>query len=102
MGGKRDIVSGCVLDEMVSLSLDELCRAGRVHREWIQQLVDEGILDPSGGDHNDWCFSGTSLRRVQTVWRLQHDLGVNLAGAALVLDLMDEIASLRARIDRFE
>ncbi len=95
-------MSGCVLDEMVSLSLDELCRAGRVRREWIQELVDEGILEPLGRERGSWCFNGTSVQRVQTVWRLQHDLGINLAGAALVLDLMDEIAALRARIDRYE
>jgi chaperone modulatory protein CbpM len=102
MGRKRETVSGCVLDEMVSLSLDELCRAGRVRREWILELVDEGILEPAGRDLGSWSFSGTSLRRVQKVWRLQHDLGVNLAGAALVLDLMEEISFLRARLDRFE
>ena len=102
MGGSREILSGSVLDEMVTLSLEELCRAGRVRREWVQELVDEGILEPSGRESSAWLFSGASLLRVQRVVRLQQDLGVNLAGAALVLDLMEEIESLRARLGRFE
>ena len=31
-------------------------------------------------------------------WRLQRDLGVNLAGAALALQLLDEVQTLRAQI----
>jgi chaperone modulatory protein CbpM len=34
--------------------------------------------------------------------RLQHDLGINLAGIAVVLDLLEEIDSLQARLSRFE
>jgi chaperone modulatory protein CbpM len=99
---QEKILNGRVLDEITSLTLDELSRACRVRQEWIQQLVDEGILDPLESAERDWRFAATSLRRVRTVWRLQQDLGVNLAGAALVLDLMEEIERLRARLGRFE
>jgi chaperone modulatory protein CbpM len=102
VASKQVILSGRVLDEMVSLSLDELCRACRVHSDWILELVDEGILEPQGREHGNWRFASNSLQRVQTVWRLQHDLGINLAGAALALDLMEEIEGLRARLGRFE
>ena len=102
MDTSREILSGLILDEKVTLSLDELCRAGRVRREWVQSLVDEGILEPAGRERPQWQFRGTSLRRVQRVIRLQQDLGINLSGIALILDLMDEIESLRARIGRFE
>ena len=36
--------------------------------------------------------------RVQTVKRLQSDLGINLEGAALALDLLDEVKTLRQQI----
>lgn len=102
MDTQRDILSGRVLDKMVILTLDELCRTCRVQREWVLELVSEGILEPQGRDRNGWYFDGTSLQRVQKVQRLQQDLGVNLAGAALVLDLMEEIRVLRARLRLFE
>lgn len=100
MSGKDEILSGWLLDEMALLSMDEVCRMCRVQREWLMELVDEGILEPRRGSGGDWQFSGTSLRRVRTVWRLQRDLGINLAGAALALDLMEELESLRARLAR--
>jgi chaperone modulatory protein CbpM len=102
MSAQREILTGRVLDERVSLSIDELCRACRVRHEWVLELVEEGILEPQGREYREWHFSGTSLQRARTVWRLQQELGVNLAGAALALDLLDEIVALRARLGRFE
>ncbi len=99
---KQDILTGLLLDEEVSLTLGELCRVCTVQAEWIIELVDEGILEPSGPDAAHWRFSGPSLQRVRRVRRLQQDLGINLAGAALVLDLLDEIETLRARLQVLE
>ncbi len=98
----KEIVSGLLLDEVSSLTLEELCQACREHSEWIIQLVDEGILEPTGRQATGWRFTAISLQRARTVRRLQQDLGINLAGAALVLDLMDEIDSLRARLRRYD
>jgi len=98
----KDIVTGLLLDEMHTLTLEELCQACREQTDWIVELVDEGILEPSGRQVQSWRFTAISLQRARTVRRLQQDLGVNLAGAALVLDLMDELDKLRARLHRYD
>jgi len=85
---------GEVLGEGDLVSLADLCRSCTVETQTITLLVSEGILDPMGGDVEHWQFSLGSLRRVKTVIHLQRDLGVNLAGAALALDLMDRLAEL--------
>ena len=69
-----------------------------VHAEWIVELVDEGILEPRGRDVLHWRFSGSSLQRARTVRHLQQDLRINIAGAALALDLMDEIEELHSHL----
>lgn len=97
MSGERSgekILSGEVLGENYLVSLSELCRSCTVETETITTLVTEGILDPSGEDIEHWRFTIGSLKRVKTVIHLQRDLGVNLAGAALALDLLDRIAEL--------
>jgi chaperone modulatory protein CbpM len=99
---QQNIVIGVLLDEAAELSLGELSRACMVHADWIIELVDEGILEPSGEDIAQWRFSGSSLTRALTVIRLQQDLDINLSGAALVLELLDEIDSLRSRLRIFE
>ncbi|HED17795.1 MAG TPA: MerR family transcriptional regulator [Gammaproteobacteria bacterium] len=81
-------------------TLVQLCREYTVHAEWIVSLVDEGILSPQGEKQEQWLFPGNSCYRISVVVRLQRDLGVNLAGAALALDLLEELQILRQRLHK--
>ena len=95
-----NILNGVVIDEQTRISLVELCRACSRHAEWVIELVDEGVLEPSGPSPERSYFSAVALRRAQVAARLQRDLGINLAGVALALDLLDEIDILRAQLRR--
>ena len=86
--------TGAVIEED-SLTLGQLCRACGVHADWVISLVEESIIEPHGKELRTWRFSGNSLVRVRSAQRLQRDLGVNLAGIALVLDLLEELERLR-------
>jgi chaperone modulatory protein CbpM len=86
-----------LVDEDMELTLAELCQACRVPAEQIVELVGEGIVEPLGHSSRHWRFEAISVRRVRCALRLQHDLGVNLAGAALALDLLEELERLRMR-----
>lgn len=94
----KKILSGTLLDDQVYLSLTEISDACATRSDWVIELVEEGILEPSGEERSHWQFSGNSLSRAVRARRLQHDLELNLAGVALVLDLMEEIEALRSRL----
>lgn len=98
MARQIQTLSGILLEDDYQVSLAELCRACSIHADWLIDLVNEGIIEPRGKTVADWRFSSVEIVRVHTVIRLQQDLQVNLAGAALALDLLDEIDSLRARL----
>lgn len=93
---------GIVLDERVSFTLETLAEAARVDTALVLHMVDEGLLQPQGGEPKQWRFAAADLRRAQIARRLQHDLAVNLAGAALALDLLEEIKELRTRVECLE
>ena len=90
-----DPISAVLLDDSVEFSLTEVCAACSVSEEIVIEIVAEGIVEPLGQDRAQWRFTGIALTRVQRVLRLQHDFGVNLAGAALALDLLEELERLR-------
>lgn len=94
-------LAGAVLDEQAQLTLTELTRACSIHAEYIIELVEEGVLEPAGREPQHWRFTGAHMRRARAAVRLQRDLGVNLAGAALALQLLDEVEALRARLRAF-
>ena len=58
-------------------------------------MIQEGVLTPAGSAPQEWRFSAQEVKRIQVTIRLQRDLGVNLPGAALALDLLDELEHLR-------
>jgi len=89
-----------VIDEHIWFTLDDLSRACQVERQHVVVLVQEGVLEPVGDAPPNWRFDGLSLRRARTALRLAHDFELDISGTALVLDLLAEIDSLRARLRR--
>lgn len=90
---------GQLIDEETLITVDELCRHCMVEVTEVVTFVQEGILDPANdvarAERADrWQFHISSVKRVRTVVHLQRDLGINLAGAALALELLDRIAEL--------
>lgn len=92
------VLTGEVLDEDSEITLVQLCRTCAVGAETIESFVDQGILEPSGRRGPHWCFPAQSIKRLRLALRLQRDLEINLAGAALVLELLDRIDTLDARL----
>jgi len=86
-----------VLEEE-EITLADLTRTCRVRTEWVMELVDEGVIEPRQRTGPQWRFSATSIVRVEKARRLQSDLGVNLPGVALALELLDRIDALEARL----
>jgi len=88
---------GRVVDDE-EISLMQLSRICHLPPEFVVELVDEGILEPDGDSASSWRFSFSMVERVKTVARFQHDLDVNLPGAALALELLDRIEELREQL----
>jgi len=93
-----DVFKGVVLDENTRFTLVELCRLGKTNAEYILDLIDEGLLEPEDSSTPEWQFDSRALTRLQKTIHLQRDLRVNLAGAALVLDLLEELEELRQKL----
>ncbi len=94
------VLSGVVMDETQAVSLAELCRCCSLPAEQVVSMIEHGIVEPieSRVTISRWQFSGESVLRIQTAIRLNRDLGVNLAGVALALELLDEVKTLRQQV----
>ena len=91
---KRDL-RGTLLDDSAVFTLREMCSACGVHAELVIEMVEEGVLQPRGAAPEEWRFAGDALVRAQKALRLSRDLRVNWPGAALALDLIEELERLR-------
>jgi chaperone modulatory protein CbpM len=96
--GER-ILEARLVDDTLSLHVDELCERLHVERQWMVELVELGALEPaSGAEPSAWAFSLADLPRVRAMSRLVADLGVNLPGAAIILELVEERRRLLAQL----
>ncbi|MCE4554400.1 chaperone modulator CbpM [Pelomonas cellulosilytica] len=95
-----DAIDAVIVEEEIVFSLSGLCQAAGASPAQVLSLVDEGVLQPEGDAPQRWAFTGPSLRATRTALRLNADLALGTAGAALVLDLLEEISALRARLRR--
>jgi chaperone modulatory protein CbpM len=98
----QTILTGIIVEDNTEFTLGELSRACGMPAEWILTLVEEGVIEPANTEQSHWHFSGHCLRRVRIAQRLQSDLGINIAGTALALELLEEVETLRQRIAALE
>ena len=97
-----------ILEDQIGLTFEEVCRACAAQSDMIVELVNEGVLTPDlatppgemPSTPGDWRFTGLHMHRARVAVRLQQDLGVNLAGAALALELLEEVDLLKAELRR--
>ena len=98
---EEHFLSGDIVEEGLEVSVQDLCRMFAVEERHIVELVEEGVLGTQGAvsvvevDRTEWRFHGAQLRRARIALRLERDLGINVPGVALVLELLDELEQLR-------
>lgn len=103
MSTRRKTLVAVPVDADEPLSLGQLCRVLDVHADYVIEMVEVGVVEPVAGRRpSDWRFPAHALWRLRRALRLYHDLAVDPAGAALALDLLEELQALRARVRALE
>jgi MerR family transcriptional regulator/heat shock protein HspR len=82
------------------LSLQEMAAECGLHPDLVQRFVTLGIIDPLENDASH--FAPEAARRIRRLLRLRRDLGVNYNAAGLVLELLERIDQLEARLRQYE
>ena len=96
------VTASYLMEDITELTLGDMCRACTAQTDTIIELVSEGVIDTADAVSNQppehWRFTGLHLHRAKVAMRLHRDLGVNFAGAALALELMQELQALKAKL----
>jgi chaperone modulatory protein CbpM len=84
------------------IAVTEICRVCRIDAGAVHELAELGLVSPRGNEPAEWEFPATALPRLRVVGRLMRDLGVNVSGAALAVELIEARRALEREIRRLE
>jgi chaperone modulatory protein CbpM len=86
----------CDLEEPVTVSV--VADAVGASPALVARLVRLGVLETISDDLDEPLLKTRSVIRLRRMARLRRDLGVNFAGAAVIVDLVDRLEELKREV----
>ena len=84
------------------IAASEMCRLCRLELDAVIELVELGLVSPRGHAPEQWQLPAAALPRLAVAGRLMRDLGINVSGAALAVELLEAQCDLERQIRRLE
>src|SRR3569832_869573 len=72
-----------------------------LHPQPLRLYEREGLLKPSRSDGNTRLYTDDDLERLEVILHLTRDLGVNLAGVEIILNMRAKMAAMQNQIEEF-
>lgn len=72
-----------------------------IHPQTLRLYEREGLLKPSRSDGNTRLYTDGDLERLEVILHLTRELGVNLAGVEIILNMREKMAEMQAQIEEF-
>lgn len=71
-----------------------------IHPQTLRLYEREGLLNPARSEGNTRLYDEESLERLETILNLTREMGVNLAGVEVILNMKQQLETMRAEMDR--
>jgi MerR family transcriptional regulator/heat shock protein HspR len=72
-----------------------------IHPQTLRLYEREGLLKPSRSEGNTRLYTDDDLERLEVILHLTRDLGVNLAGVEIILNMREKMGQMQAQIQEF-
>src|SRR5262245_22587111 len=72
-----------------------------IHPQTLRRYEREGLLKPSRTDGNTRLYSDEDLEQLETILSLTRDLGVNLAGVEIILNMRRKTEQMQREVNEF-
>ncbi|MCA1566695.1 MAG: helix-turn-helix transcriptional regulator [Acidobacteria bacterium] len=72
-----------------------------LHQQTLRLYEREGLIKPSRSDGNTRLYTDADLERLEVILSLTRDLGVNLAGVEIILNMREKMDAMQHEFERF-
>lgn len=96
------VLEAHILGEGDWMAATEICELCRLDLQALLELAELGVVSSRERAPGEWQVPATALPRLRVASRLMQDLGINVSGAALALELLEAQRELEKRLRRLE
>lgn len=72
-----------------------------IHPQTLRLYEREGLLAPSRSEGNTRLYTDEDLERLEVILKLTRELGVNLAGVEIILNMREKMEAMQGQIEEF-
>jgi MerR family transcriptional regulator/heat shock protein HspR len=73
----------------------------QIHPQTLRLYEREGLLAPSRSEGNTRLYTDDDLERLEVILKLTRELGVNLAGVEIILNMREKMDAMQREFERF-
>ena len=73
----------------------------QLHPQTLRMYEREGLLTPSRSEGNTRLYTQDDVERLEVILKLTRELGVNLAGVEIILNMREKMAEMQNQIEQF-
>jgi MerR family transcriptional regulator, heat shock protein HspR len=73
----------------------------QLHPQTLRMYEREGLLTPSRSEGNTRLYTQEDVERLEVILKLTRELGVNLAGVEIILNMREKMAEMQNQIEQF-
>lgn len=81
--------------------ISSVARTYNIHPQTLRLYEREGLLKPSRSEGNTRLYSEDDLEQLELILNLTRDLGVNLAGVEVILNMRNKIEQIETEVNEF-
>lgn len=85
--------------KIVYYSIGQVAESFNIHQQTLRQYERYGLLTPSRTDGNTRLYCDSDLERLEIILNLTRELGVNLAGVEIVLNMRGKMEEMQKQLD---
>jgi DNA-binding transcriptional MerR regulator len=82
------------------LTLEALAASAEIHPGLVERFMEYGLIEPVEWIGPLLLFDAAAVPRLRMIMRLRRDIGVNLSGIGMILDLLDRLRTLQRENER--
>jgi len=84
-----------------SYMISSVAEQYEIHPQTLRLYEREGLLKPSRSDGNTRLYTEEDLERLEVILHLTRDLGVNLAGVEIIMNMREKMAEMQRQVQDF-